>query len=475
MKIKELQEKSPVGFGTSGVRGLVLDMTDYVCYHYVAAFLQYIEVKAGDKIVIAGDLRESTERIMKASAKAATDMDVIVINGGRIPSPAVANYGIMHNLPTIMVTGSHIPSDRNGIKFTLPSGEISKEDEGGILSQDVTVSLDLFDSNGYFKTVFELPEVNIEVKKSYINRYLSVFPKDFLRGFDLAVYSHSSVGRDILIEIYQRLGARVTEIARSEKFIPVDTEAIREEDVELAHELKNKYDAILSTDGDCDRPLIAAENGEWLRGDILGILAAKYLNASGVATPVSCNTALEKSNWFTDIKRTPIGSPYVIAGMDLLVNQGLKTVVGYEANGGFFTNTPMILFGKMLPPLPTRDPVICHLAILGTAKMLKLSLSELSCLLPQRATYSDRLKEVPKEYTSTFLKMLATAEQNLISNDEIKSTDLTDGVRFTLNNEDIIHLRGSGNAPELRCYAESDCAEKAKKLVIKTLLKVNFS
>jgi len=32
-----------------------------------------------------------------------------------------------------MVTGSHIPADRNGIKFTKRSGEILKSDEPGIL------------------------------------------------------------------------------------------------------------------------------------------------------------------------------------------------------------------------------------------------------------------------------------------------------------------------------------------------------
>ncbi|MCB0384946.1 MAG: hypothetical protein KDD43_06105, partial [Bdellovibrionales bacterium] len=30
---------------------------------------------------------------------------------------------------TIMVTGSHIPDDRNGIKFNLSDGEILKHDE----------------------------------------------------------------------------------------------------------------------------------------------------------------------------------------------------------------------------------------------------------------------------------------------------------------------------------------------------------
>ncbi len=31
-----------------------------------------------------------------------------------------------------MITGSHIPADRNGLKFYVPSGEISKQDEVAI-------------------------------------------------------------------------------------------------------------------------------------------------------------------------------------------------------------------------------------------------------------------------------------------------------------------------------------------------------
>jgi phosphomannomutase len=34
-----------------------------------------------------------------------------------------------------MVTGSHIPADRNGIKFYRPKGEVLKEDEAGMRGQ----------------------------------------------------------------------------------------------------------------------------------------------------------------------------------------------------------------------------------------------------------------------------------------------------------------------------------------------------
>jgi phosphomannomutase len=41
------------------------------------------------------------------------------------------------------------------------------------------------------------------------------------------------------------------------------------------------------------------------------------------------------------------------------------------------------------------------------------------------------------------------------------ATNQTDGLRASFANGDIVHLRPSGNAPELRCYAEADTAERA--------------
>ena len=42
--------------------------------------------------------------------------------------------------------------------------------------------------------------------------------------------------------------------------------------------------------------------------------------------------------------------------------------------------------------------------------------------------------------------------------------DTTDGVRATFANGNIVHLRPSGNAPELRCYAEASTQEGAENL-----------
>jgi len=47
-----------------------------------------------------------------------------------------------------------------------------------------------------------------------------------------------------------------------------------------------------------------------------------------------------------------------------------------------------------------------------------------------------------------------------------------DGLRITFANGEIVHLRPSGNAPELRCYAEADNQERAAALATECLARV---
>ena len=374
----QLIKISSVAFGTSGARGLVTNMTDQVCYAYTTAFLNFLEKSNqidAKKIALAGDLRPSTPQIMLAIAKASCDKGYSVINCGRIPSPALALYGITKNLPSIMVTGSHIPDNRNGIKFNKPTGEISKEDEIQIKAQELTLA-DLFTNQGYFK---EAPQtcdkINLEAQELYIKRYTEAFSKNCLQNKTIGFYQHSAVGRDLLPQILQHLGAKVIPFSKSDSFVSVDTEAIRQEDIELAKEWTRRHsvDALFTTDGDSDRPLIANEKGEWIRGDITGILVSQYLKVPVLALPISCNSAVEKSPYFTKIQRTQIGSPHVIKAMQQLAKTH-PIVAGYEANGGYLTQTSIPLDNQTtLAPLPTRDALITIIAVLGLTKKKELT------------------------------------------------------------------------------------------------------
>jgi phosphomannomutase len=55
---------------------------------------------------------------------------------------------------------------------------------------------------------------------------------------------------------------------------------------------------------------------------------------------------------------------------------------------------------------------------------------------------------------------------------EVVTLDRTDGLRVTLSSGEIVHLRPSGNAPELRCYAEASTPAEAQSLVARALDRV---
>ena len=43
--------------------------------------------------------------------------------------------------------------------------------------------------------------------------------------------------------------------------------------------------------------------------------------------------------------------------------------------------------------------------------------------------------------------------------------DTTDGLRITANNDEIVHLRPSGNAPEFRVYVETASERRSAELL----------
>lgn len=486
---------SGVAFGTSGARGLATAMTDRVCSAYTRGFLQHLESigelkRAGERVAVGGDFRPSTDRIMIAVCRAVADMGYRAVNCGKLPSPALALFGLENQIPSIMVTGSHIPDDRNGIKFNKIAGEVLKTDEQGMSRQIVEWDDAQFGADGNFSQraadVASADQFSPDSSagENYVARYLNFFDRDALAGWRIGVYQHSAVGRDALARILSGLGAQITPLGRSEKFIPVDTEAIRPEDVKLATDWAKAglFDALVSADGDSDRPLVSDEHGRWLRGDVAGILCAQFLEADSISTPVSCNTAVEKCGWFKEIRRTRIGSPYVVASMMQATADGARRVVGYEANGGFLLNSDLERGDKKLRALPTRDAVIVMLGILLLAKARRQTVSQLAASLPERFTASDRLKNFATEKSLTLLagfnRGTEAADRTAVESKfgdlcgAVKTLDRTDGLRITFANEEVIHLRPSGNAPEFRCYTEAATDARARALATAVLARL---
>ena len=451
-------------FGTSGVRGLVAEMTDPVCEAWVRGFLRHLRAESVplSEVLVGRDRRPSSPRIAAACAAAAASEGLIALDAGVVPTPALALAAAARGVPAVMVTGSHIPFDRNGLKFFRPEGEITKADEEGIAAA----------RPGAVALPRALPRpVAVAVEAPYAARCVDFFAVGCLEGLRVGVFQHSAAGRDLLVSVLDRLGAEAVPLGASEEFTPIDTEAVAPDVARRVAAWVGDLglDALVSTDGDGDRPLVADETGAVLRGDALGILAARFLGADAVAAPVNVSGALERSGWFGRVRRTRIGSPFVVEAAATLA-AGAALAVGFEANGGFLLAGTAEREGRRLSPLPTRDALVPMLAVLSEVRRRGEPLSALVASLPARATASARLEQVPEADSLHLIARLDASEgaraalAREVAGAGIVAIDRTDGLRMTLASGEILHLRASGNAPELRCYAEAGTAAAAEAL-----------
>jgi phosphomannomutase len=529
-------------FGTSGLRGLATDITDLEAYINTRGFLDFLhgtgDFNPRDTICVAGDLRPSTDgpqrSIMRAVARAIQDAGLQVDNLGRIPTPALTYYGLQTGRASVMVTGSHIPFDRNGIKFNKRSGEVLKEDEPRILEAVARVRREeygrpveesLFDDQGMFKpgNAGPLPPINEDAQRAYLKRYTDFFPPRALEGKRVVFFQHSAVGRDLLTDLLRELGAEVDTMGGSDEFIAIDTEDITDERLrmmqQMVDDVRHKHgpvDALVSTDGDSDRPLLVGvgPGGEarFFGGDLLGIIVADYLEADRVCIPISANDAVDLQLTKRGIKpmKTQIGSPYVIKSMQEASTTGkARIVVGWEANGGFLTGSFIERNGGTLEPLPTRDAALPLLSCLHTAVEQNCTVVNLFSRLPPRFSKAGLIDAFPREVGLSLVQrfspedervqevnfdgdaitltyrdgrssrasmsaaerlrrirdaLLACFKKELGFNDIIR-INVIDGVRIYFANGEIAHIRPSGNAPQLRLYAVADTPTRAEAIV----------
>jgi phosphomannomutase len=517
-------EPQELNFGTSGRRGKVIDLAQLEIYINALAELEYLQsldsasggIVRGEEFFFAYDLRPSSTsfvaefggrgEIAQAIVVAIADAGMRAVNLGPIPTPALMCYASSRNKGSMMITGSHIPFDRNGYKTNSSRGELLKEQEAPIdehvrqvrarlYSQSREQSL--FDRHGMLKAGHQtLPEERGDARRAYIERFTNFFRGLSLGGKRLLVYQHSAVGRDLLQEILARLGAHVIPAGRSDTFVPIDTENIDAAQLATIQALAGQAAAehgplyaVVSTDGDSDRPLVLGVNAatgkvHFFGGDLVGMVVAEYLQADAIVVPISCNDAIDRGPLAKVLEaKTRIGSPFVIAGMEAALRKGKQRVCGWEPNGGFLTGSGISRKGAVLPALLTRDSVLPILGVLFAAAESGLSLQDLFARLPQRfsraallknfprtdglavvARFSPRSHPPPEPELAGIFEQIARFFPHALGFGAVVHVDWTDGVRILFDNGDVAHIRPSGNADELRIYAVAGSESRADQI-----------
>ena len=516
----------PLAFGTSGRRGLLVDLTQLEIFINALAELRYLQtlsqaeggIREGDVLFFAADLRPSSTtldaegrgELAQAIEFAIQAAGMTPVYLGKIPTPALTAYALSQGKGSMMVTGSHIPFDRNGYKTNTSKGELLKSHEPPIhrwveaVRQEVygvSYAISPFNSKGGFKGGSRvLPPEDMGAKTFYVRRYVDFLGPNALNGLKVVVYQHSAVGRDLLVELLAGLGAKVIPAGRSDQFVPIDTENIDSDRLITMQHLIDEaiaehgsVDALVSTDGDSDRPLILAVDphtgqGRFFGGDLVGMVTAMSLRPDAVVVPISCNDAIDASDLAEVLEdKTRIGSPYVIEGMQQAQNAGKHFVCGFEANGGFLLQTDFFRGTQKIAALPTRDAVLPIVIVLAEACSRGVRIGALFEALPTRYSKASLVKDFPRRVSSKIIESFTPKglDSLRLSLDALNRTrwvsvlskiecyfpvaefgalmwlDYTDGLRMGFDQGDVIHLRPSGNADEFRVYAVSNAQSRA--------------
>ena len=429
-------------FGTSGIRGDAEKLfTNQFCFDLGRTFAIFLENNNQlGPVAVGMDPRGSSPRILEALEQGLSFEGREIADQGTVPVPAL-NW-ILKVAPysgSIMVTGSHISANLNGLKFFAFKEEISKQHE-----QDIDKIYEKIKNKEKFRKRETKIEEENRADEAYQEMLIELAEPPY-PDWRLVVVDPGNGGQsDTMPQVLSRLGLEISEINASlqGEFIARDTET----EAVLANLQKlvkqKKADMGIAYDYDGDRVVFIDERGEFIPGDYTGALIAKHGDSQKVITPINTSQVVEHLD--KPVIRTKVGSPYVVEAM-----KKNEATFGFEANGGGISAEIMM----------SRDGGSTTIKVLNILKNHGASLSSLIKTLPRFHLYRVKV-DCPRELNQVIMKE-AKKEFKGIRIEEI------DGLKIWLNKNTWILFRPSSNAPEFRVFVEAKESNEAKSLAEK--------
>lgn len=425
-------------FGTSGIRGPAATLfTPQFCFDIGRAFAFFLDqYKQVGAIAVGIDTRSSSPHISQNLIYGLRHAGREVVHLGAIPVPA-ANYSLlsMGVIGAVMVTGSHIDIESNGVKFFAFKEEINKLHEQEI-------------SDYYFQIKEQVkPEPIMSVipqSNQGINNYIELLLSQLdhpLPKLKVVIDPSNGGQTEVVKTVLREAGIEFVAINAEiqEPLISRDTETEGVFET-LQETVKHEHaDLGVGFDTDGDRAIFVDHKGNFIPGDYSGAILAKWNASNTIACPINVSNVI---GYVKEAVRTKVGSPYVIAAM-----KKYGSTFGFESNGGCIHGDIMM----------SRDGGTTFVKMLNILKWSKKSLHDLVAELPK--FYIRRTKfECP---TEKFPLILSKAKSFMAAQKIIE----VDGVKLILDQNTWVLFRPSGNAPEFRIFVESNKETAANQLL----------
>ena len=428
-------------FGTSGIRGPADTLfTDDFCRRLGFSFGSWLisQGKTGF-IAVAMDPRDSSPRIKAGLIIGLSACGWEIEDHGVIPTPALTYYTqkSAHIGGGLMVTGSHITADLNGVKLFVNGEEVTKDHEPQIeasFSQSVPP--------GDPSSLEPVVTASNAARDLYLDLLKNLADLPYPKWkiiLDTANGTQTQVMRQLLPDLGLDTDCTGDCDIQSPYFVPRDTETQNSFTDLIRHLLSSHADLGVGFDVDGDRVIFIDEKGRYVPGDFSCSLLALASDSASIVTPISTSDVVDEIG--KKVYRTPVGSTFVIAAMKRF---GAK--FGFEPNGGGISSE--ILYG--------RDGGTTLIKLLNLLKNQKLSLSSALDALPKYHLFRDKLDCPFSRYDDVYQKVKQKYSRYPINS--------LDGRKIDFGDHNWLLFRGSGNAPEFRVFSQSPDVNQAARL-----------
>lgn len=226
-------------------------------------------------VVVARDMRLSSEALHEAFCKGVNDAGADVIDIGLVHTPVLYYASGAMQLPGVVITASHSPKDYNGLKLVLPGAIPLTEKHGlGAIRRRM--------EKGVFNEVEERGRVKVkDVKKAYLKFVLSgMKPKNFT-GLKVAVDCGNGMSGILMPLLEPKLPIQFTTI-----FSELDGRfpnhgsdpTLKKNQKAISKLLQTEaHDFGVAFDGDADRIAFFDETGKFVNSAAIGALIAERL------------------------------------------------------------------------------------------------------------------------------------------------------------------------------------------------------
>lgn len=355
-KYLKLQNGSDVrGVALEGIEGESVNLTSSICYYIAASFVDFVSKKCGknkkDLVISVGhDSRLSADMLKEGILNGIKDQGALGYDCHLASTPSLFMSCVLEEVNCdggIMITASHLPFNRNGMKFFTKYGGLEKSDIKALLLHAIEL-----EQEG-IKACEKQPVQDFDLISAYSANLRKIICEELdskeadqpLNGMHIVVDASNGAGGFFATQVLALLGCNIEGSIYLEPDGTFPNHIPNPEDKKAMEAIKkatldNQADLGIIFDTDVDRAASVSSNGQEInKNALIALMSAILVRKNPGSTIVTDSVTSDHLNDFLvnelglQHHRFKRGYRNVINESMRLNNEGINSPLAIETSG----------------------------------------------------------------------------------------------------------------------------------------------